>query len=165
MNITVKTYNPSINIDRDLGNEIYYIPTANSELVYSQILKNYKQGIRSFSIIGAYGTGKSAFLITLEKALNKKDNPFSHLGSFQEHGTFDVIPIVGEYHSIIELFAQYFFKEYSDNNTTSDIIRAIEKSQIKKGLSYLLMNLENYWNMLLKIILKQNYILFSNWLK
>lgn len=73
MNTTNKMlYNPSVNIKRDFKKDLSYIPTPNSELVYEELVKQYCNGTHSFTIIGAYGTGKSSFLLALEKVLNNK---------------------------------------------------------------------------------------------
>jgi hypothetical protein len=100
-------FSPSINIIRDVEQEFAYIPTANTERVFSQIINDYKIGIRSFNIIGSYGTGKSAFLLMLERSLNG-DGIYSQLlnGQFGEIQTFDYLNIVGEYRSMLDSFAQ-----------------------------------------------------------
>ena len=100
-------FSPSINIIRDCEQEFAYIPTANTERVFSQIINDYKTGIRSFNIIGSYGTGKSAFLLVLERSLNGQ-GAYSQLlnGQFGDIQTFEYLNIVGEYRSMLDSFAQ-----------------------------------------------------------
>jgi len=136
MNITnSKYYNPSVNIKRDLGKELNYIPTPNAELVYEEIVKQYYKGTHSFSIVGAYGTGKSSFLLALEKDFNKKHYYFSEKHKLYFNTTFEVIPFVGEYKSIISSFAEVFGLINEKDITISDVIKEIEVvyKEIKKS--------------------------------
>jgi hypothetical protein len=55
-------FTTSVNIIRDKGRELNYIPTPNAIRIVDQICNDFKKGIRSFNIIGSYGTGKSSFL-------------------------------------------------------------------------------------------------------
>ncbi|MEJ7662186.1 MAG: hypothetical protein WKG07_22780 [Hymenobacter sp.] len=54
-------FSPSVNIVRDAAQPLNYLPTPNAQLVYRQLADNYRTGTHCFNI-GAYGTGKSAFL-------------------------------------------------------------------------------------------------------
>lgn len=72
MNVTNFNYTPSVNIIRDQEKHLNYIPTSNSKRIYNQLIENYKIGISSFSLIGPYGTGKSAFLWAFEQQLKKE---------------------------------------------------------------------------------------------
>lgn len=100
-------FSPSVNILRDAGKDITYIPTPNTTRIFQQIVSDYKIGIRSFNIIGSYGTGKSAFLLALEKNLQGQRRDFNavngHFGSVQG---FEFWNIVGEYQSIINSIAR-----------------------------------------------------------
>src|SRR3990172_11963103 len=102
MTITMYSYSPSINIVRDVDNPLNYIPTPNARQVFNQLINDYNLGIRSFNIVGAYGSGKSFFLWSLEKNLNKKINYFGEPnGQLKEIKSFEFLPIIGEYNSII----------------------------------------------------------------
>ena len=63
-------FTSSTNIIRDFNRSINYITTPNSVKVVNQIANDFKKGIRSFNIIGSYGTGKSSFLWALEQSLH-----------------------------------------------------------------------------------------------
>ena len=65
---------PSVNIVRDAARPFKYIKTANSHFVFEQISSAFKSGVRTFSIVGSYGTGKSAFLLALTKHFNDPKN-------------------------------------------------------------------------------------------
>ena len=61
-----KYYSPSINILRDANSHLEYIPTRNGEKAFQKITSAFfGNGNHSFNIIGAYGTGKSAFILAL----------------------------------------------------------------------------------------------------
>lgn len=126
-------YSPSINIVRDLDKNLEYIPTPNAQQVYTQIAKNYTTGTHSFNIVGSYGTGKSSFLLALEHHLNSEKNYFSPLnGSFRGVTGFEFLPVIGDFTSLLSLFASEFGiekKEYS----TRDVLKRIEAHYEKIG--------------------------------
>ena len=65
---------PSVNIIRDADRPFRYIETANSRHIFEQISLAFKSGVRSFSIVGSYGTGKSAFLLALTNHFSDPTN-------------------------------------------------------------------------------------------
>lgn len=136
-----KYHNPSVNIIRDIEREIAYLPTSNAQLVFDEILNFYIKGTRSFNIVGAYGTGKSSFLWALEKTLNKKNLIFNNSVKAFKNKEYKIIPIVGEYTSIIKVFSEYL--GIQENATSSEVIKAIKKLYSKlekegKGLLILI---------------------------
>jgi hypothetical protein len=101
-----KFYSPSINIIRDFDKPFQYIPTPNSKSVYDLIINNYSIGVRSFNIVGSYGTGKSSFIWAFEKNVNNKIKIFPQLnGYFKDINKFEFFPIIGDYASFIESFS------------------------------------------------------------
>ncbi len=99
-------YTPSVNIIRDTDNDVFYIPTPNAKKVINQLIDDFRKGVRAFSIIGSYGTGKSSFLLALEQSL-KKVKPYFDI-KFIQGQHFDSVKIVGSYKSIIDTFAEEF---------------------------------------------------------
>jgi phosphotransferase system IIB component len=102
-----KYFSPSINILRDKDNGLFYIPTRNGEKVFQKIASSFSSGTKSFNIIGAYGSGKSAFILALEKVLNRNANYFSNLFDTsldKVESTF----IIGEYSSFKQVFCETF---------------------------------------------------------
>ncbi|TDO29230.1 hypothetical protein [Sediminibacterium goheungense] len=93
-------FSPSVNIIRDADNALHYIPTTNSKQVFTQLINDYQTGIRSFTIVGAYGIGKSAFLWAFEKNINHKQYYFSKLGNNIPVKEFKFIRLVGQYNSL-----------------------------------------------------------------
>ncbi len=96
----VRSFSPSINIIRDADSMLHYIPTTNARLVFTQLLNDYQVGIRSFTIVGAYGIGKSAFLWAFEKNINHTQYIFSKLGNNMPIKEFEFMRIVGQYDSL-----------------------------------------------------------------
>lgn len=124
-------YSPSINIVRDLGKNLEYIPTPNAKQVYTHIAQNYTTGTHSFNIIGSYGTGKSSFLLALEHHLNGKKEYFRLLnGRFKGLKGFEFLPIIGEAASLLSYFAIEFGLENKDYSTR-DILKNIEANYAK----------------------------------
>lgn len=117
-----KYFSPSINILRDKDIEIKYIPTRNGERAFHKITSAFTHGTRSFNIIGAYGSGKSTFILALEKVLNKKadyfPNPFDELID-----SFDSTFIVGAYTSFKQVFCDMF-----GLNSKQDIFHELGKT-------------------------------------
>lgn len=100
------TYNPSVNIIRDAEVEFNYIPTPNSKRAVAQIIDDFRKGLRSFQVIGSYGTGKSSFLWALEQSLTGR-KPYFNVTSLNK-GKVDVIKLVGNFNSLINAFEELF---------------------------------------------------------
>jgi len=94
-------FSPSVNIVRDADRPFHYIPTANSQRVYNQILNDYALGIRAFSMIGSYGTGKSAFLLAFERTLTGRHLFFPAInGEFKDVKEVQFVNIIGSFSSL-----------------------------------------------------------------
>jgi hypothetical protein len=114
--------NLSVNIIRDKNRELLYYPTPNAFKVVEELFNQFKSGNRSFTIIGSYGTGKSSFLLALQKTLSKQKKYFK-IKDFTEH-KIDFINIVGEAKSIKDVFAESFglsTKKSSSNEILNEI--------------------------------------------
>lgn len=115
-------FNTSVNIIRDSDVELAYIPTPNAKQVAAQLLNDFKKGLRSFNIIGTYGTGKSSFLMAFEQTVLGKQGHFNvHFG---EAGQIAFIKLVGSYASITDQFADYF-EAFSAKDQNKHIFAAI----------------------------------------
>jgi len=113
---------PSINILRDATRTISYIPTPNAKRVVNQMVDDFKKGLRTFNIVGSYGTGKSSFLLALEQSLNKKRPYF--ISNFITNPKFGTIKLVGEYKSLFSAFADKLNLD-SDAATIEQVIHEI----------------------------------------
>lgn len=99
-------FTTSVNIIRDSHREINYIPTPNANRAVNQISNDFKKGIRSFNIIGSYGTGKSSFLWAYQQTVEEKKR-FFNIGLIN-NPSFEIINFIGEYKSITNVFAEHF---------------------------------------------------------
>lgn len=102
-----KYFSPSINIVRDKELNLNYIPTRNGENAYNKITSAYEYGTRAFNIVGAYGSGKSAFILAFENALNKKVDYFENSLNGNLLG-FESEFFIGEYTSFKKSFCNRF---------------------------------------------------------
>jgi hypothetical protein len=126
LNTDIK-YSPSINIIRDSNKELDYIVTPNSILVYDQIMNNYLSGTHSFNIVGAYGTGKSSFLVTLKHHLSNEQKYFAALNAnFKHIKGFEFLPIIGDYSSLYDTFCKEFGL-VEGNYSSQDLFNLIVK--------------------------------------
>ncbi|MBV2194919.1 MAG: hypothetical protein KUL78_00245 [Flavobacterium sp.] len=128
-----KYYSPSINILRDANSHLEYIPTRNGEKAFQKITSAFfGNGNHSFNLIGAYGTGKSAFILALEKVLNKKANYFLNPLSGNVN-SFEPLFIVGNYSSFKKTFCETFnLNPFGDVFTEFKVITE-EKERLKIG--------------------------------
>lgn len=99
-------FTTSTNIIRDSERELKYIPTPNAIRLSNQISNDFKQGIRSFNIIGSYGTGKSSFLWAFEQTVKGHKSYFGL--NILPKASIDFIKIVGEYQSLKTTFCELF---------------------------------------------------------
>lgn len=111
-------FSTSVNIIRDKGKDINYIPTPNSMRVVTQITNDFKKGVHAFNIIGSYGTGKSSFLCAFQESLTGKKKHFDV--NLLSNPTVEFINIVGDFKSIKEAFAETF--EVKNNKNISENI-------------------------------------------
>lgn len=95
-------FTTSVNIIRDESKEINYIPTHNAIRLASQIVNDFKRGIRTFNIIGSYGTGKSSFLLAFQESLSNRKKYFDI--NFLPKQNYGKINIIGEYKSLMDVF-------------------------------------------------------------
>lgn len=123
-------YTPSINIVRDRDRDLNYIPTPNAQLVAAQIVSDFGQGVRSFNIIGSYGTGKSAFLWALEQTLKGKKRYFD--ASLIDKPSVEVLNFIGEYRSVSRFFADHFLST-SEIVSTQEILAEVYNRYHKLG--------------------------------
>lgn len=107
-------FTTSVNIIRDTDRDFNYIPTPNARQVVSQIVNDFKKGIRSFNVVGTYGTGKSSFLLAFEQSIKGTKRYFEP--NFFLKPKYDFVKIVGAYASIIEQFADEFDVQTNKNH-------------------------------------------------
>ncbi|GAB3761535.1 hypothetical protein [Spirosoma pomorum] len=124
VNSDTTNYTPSVNIIRDAERNLTYYTTSNAERVVHQISNDYKKGNRSFNIIGSYGSGKSSLLWAFEQTLKDKRPFFDVSLVASPHVKF--INFIGEYRSIIDVFAESFgLNPYNTPNLSQTILSEI----------------------------------------
>ena len=121
-----KSFSPSINIVRDAEHKLSYLPTQNAQKVFGQLVNNYLSGIHCFNIVGAYGTGKSAFLWAFQQTLNKKQEYFRTEVGFKKVKSFHFERFVGKYASLKETLAKRFVVQGTIETDTAYILLGIE---------------------------------------
>lgn len=134
-------FTTSVNILRDTERDFNYIPTPNAGQVVSQIVNDFKKGIKAFNIVGTYGTGKSSFLLALEQSIIGKKRYFEP--NFIANSKVDFVKVVGAYTSIIEHFADIFEVSAVKNrheNIFSEIYNRYHSLGKTNGILFLLID-------------------------
>ena len=134
-------FTTSVNILRDTERDFHYIPTPNAKQVVGQIVNDFKKGIRSFNIIGTYGTGKSSFLLALEQSIRGTKRYFDP--NFISNPKVDFIKVVGSYTSIVEQFADTFEVTTTKNkheNILSEIFNRYHSLGKNNGVLFLFLD-------------------------
>ncbi|TXB60611.1 hypothetical protein [Phaeodactylibacter luteus] len=118
-------FSPSVNIIRDQGKDAFhYLPTNNSKQIFELIAANFANGLRSFSLIGSYGTGKSAFLVALEKQLKGESAFFvSQDSSLFHFSGYRFIRLVGQKASL----ANDLGEALGSNGDAKKVLKQLEK--------------------------------------
>ena len=94
----MQQFSLSANIEEGFSKETQYIVTPNARQVAEEIVNGFKAGIHSYTIIGSYGTGKSSFLLALERDLEEnKDYELLNPSMLSAKKKFEVLKIVGDY--------------------------------------------------------------------
>jgi ribosomal protein S15P/S13E len=135
-------FTTSVNILRDTERDFNYIPTPNAKQVVSQIVNDFKKGIRSFNIIGTYGTGKSSFLLALEQSILGTKRYFEP-NFISAKPKVDFVKIVGSYSSIVEQFSDIFEVTTTKNkheNIFSEIFNRYHSLGKSNGILFLLLD-------------------------
>lgn len=143
-------YNPSINIEYGIDKDFQYIVTPNAQAVTGELLASFHSGIHSFSIIGTYGTGKSSFLMALERDL--LEGTHSLIQNQNVFGNaiegFECLNILGDYSTLSKLMADRLNCNQSDD--TKNIFTALSElySRAKKENKLLLIVIDEFGKVL-----------------
>ena len=102
MTTTGLKFSPSINIIRDKNYSFDYIVTSNSAKIFDQLLVDASAGTKCHLLIGAYGTGKSSFLLAYQQTLQGFQCHFRERENLlRQSPSYDFIQIVGDNKSLI----------------------------------------------------------------
>src|SRR5690349_105963 len=96
---TTKTkFSPSVNIIRDNDFDFNYIVTPNTSTIFSRLFNDVLTGVKAHTIIGAYGIGKSSFLLAMQQTLTRR---YVHFKGFEkvikQLPVYEFVNIVGDY--------------------------------------------------------------------
>ncbi len=129
----------STNIEQGVSKDFNYIVTPNAQKVYGNIVESFQSGIHSFSIIGTYGTGKSSFLIALEKDLTQNSHALvSNKSVFANADSFEFLNIVGDYASMATLLAHKLHIADADNkNIFTELGKRLTKLKSKNKFLFI----------------------------
>ena len=119
-------FSPSVNIVRDAAQPLFYLPTPNAQTVFSQIVDNYLAGTHCFNIVGAYGTGKSAFLWALRQSLTGQAAYFPVAAGFAGIKGFRFVHFVGQYASLQQTLAAEFGADDAPASAAPAVIAALD---------------------------------------
>lgn len=132
-------FSTSTNIIRDQGKTLAYLVTANSQRVADEIRDAYLRGIHSFTLIGSYGTGKSSFLLALERSIRGEKIIDFDLKVKKEK--VKSLHIVGQYQSVIEHFQEILEVERDFEGNQKVFDRLFEMSE---GLDLLVVYIDEF---------------------
>ncbi len=142
----MQTISLSANIENGFPENTYYIVTPNVQRAVKNITDKFSSGIHSFSIIGSYGTGKSSFLIALEKDLKEKKKRVLDFGSISSLSECDIINIVGDYACLSTLLRKKLGVE-GDSDSILDELKKYYES-CKKAGKFLLIVIDEFGKIL-----------------
>ena len=118
-------YIPSVNIEYQKSKDLQYLITPNARAVLGTIIERFRSGSHSFQIIGSYGTGKSSFLLELQRELQKEQSDFiQNKRVFNNFEKFEFCNIVGEYASMANVLGR---KLSLATQGTANIIAVLDK--------------------------------------
>ena len=113
-------FSPSINIVRDQGKSFDYITTPNAERVVQSLNDNITKGIKSFYLVGSFGTGKSSFLLALQKQIGSGKKIFNTKITFNGSTKYKTFNLIGDYRSLEDNL-----REELKINSRKDVIEGI----------------------------------------
>lgn len=133
----------SVHLIRDRDRSLDYIKTPNAERVARQIGADFENGQRVFTLIGSYGTGKSAFLWAFSQSL-RGQKAFFELGKLAGQNV-EIIDLIGEFRAATAFFFQKMLPdetaEPSFEKLFAEIFHRYHQLQKKKnGLLVLLVD-------------------------
>ncbi|MDD2437382.1 MAG: hypothetical protein PHF41_07445 [Massilibacteroides sp.] len=138
----------STNINNVQYDDFHYIVTSNTRRVLGSLLADYHSGIHSFTLVGTYGTGKSSFLVALERDLLLKDKVlFENKRQFNDYKKFHCINIVGDYNSLSNLLSENL---ECDNINYKDVFLRLEQKlkKFKEKNEFLLLVIDEFGKVL-----------------
>jgi hypothetical protein len=138
----------STNIKTVEYNDFHYIVTSNARRVLGNLVADYSSGIHCFTLVGTYGTGKSSFLVALERDLTLNTKVlFDNKGLFNAYKKFQTFNIVGEYNTLSNLLSEEL---ESDSVNTKELFSRLDQKlgDHKKKNEFLLLVIDEFGKIL-----------------
>ncbi len=124
----MRQFSLSANIEEGFAKEAQYIVTPNARFVADGIVNGFQAGVHSYTIIGSYGTGKSSFLLALERdLLGNKQYELLNPTALSAKKKFEVLKIVGDYKELSVLLSQ----KLSVEGTTDSVLDELKNKYNK----------------------------------
>lgn len=118
----MQQYSLSANIEEGFPEETRYIVTPNARQVAESIANGFRAGVHSYTIIGSYGTGKSSFLLALERDLKgNRRHELLNPSQLSASDKFEVMKIVGDYKPLPALLGQKLSAEASSDSILDEL--------------------------------------------
>lgn len=120
------SYSPSVNIESGISKDFQYVVTPNAQAVTGQLINNFKSGNHAVTVIGTYGTGKSSYLMALERDLRGETDVLIRIKDiFVENCTdYEFLNILGDVDSLAHLLGEKI--GCSDCDNTRNVISALK---------------------------------------
>lgn len=124
-------YIPSVNIEYQKSEDLNYLITPNARAVLGTMIERFQSGIHSFQIIGSYGTGKSSFLLALQRELRNSSSGFIlNKKVFNQFEYFEFCNIVGDYNSMSNVLGKKLsLADLGTDNILSALDQYYKKTQ------------------------------------
>lgn len=143
----MQQFSLSANIEEGQNKDFNYIVTPNAQDVASGIVNGYNSGIHSFTIIGSYGTGKSCFLLALERDLQSKGSHcLVNPQALSSCTKYDVLKIVGDYKDLASLMRNKLATDGTADNVLDELRNRY--NQAKKRGSFLIIFIDEFGKVL-----------------
>ena len=118
----MQQFSLSANIEESLTQEATYIVTPNARQIAEGIVNGFKSGIHSYTIIGSYGTGKSSFLLALERDLKRTGrHDLLNASALSADTKFETLKIVGDYQELSTLLGNKLSADGADGNVIDEL--------------------------------------------
>lgn len=130
-----KTFTLSANIENGIAEGSRYIVTPNVQKVLQEIVNAYQTGVHSFTVIGTYGTGKSSFLLNLERDLQKETKKKALLCNTKvlHDGDFEILNILGDSKALSELISKKLDDNAKDDTDALTLLKNYYNRLKKQG--------------------------------
>lgn len=143
------TFSLSSNLENGLPEGSKYYVTPNVEKVLGEIINAYHAGIHSITIIGTYGTGKSTFLLNVERDLSKQTRNrllLKNPGILTE-SEVEILNIIGDSRSLSDVLRDCLKGKTPELDDTLSMLKEYCNSIKKKG-KFLLIAIDEFGKVL-----------------